>query len=90
MLVLTRRLGESITIGDNIRVVVMEIRGNQVRLGIEAPHDTPVHREEVYRKILQENQRAAQQSPQDLGSVVSAWKSAGKPPRKSDDDKGNQ
>ncbi|OGW59596.1 MAG: carbon storage regulator [Nitrospirae bacterium RBG_16_64_22] len=90
MLVLTRRLGESITIGDNIRVVVMEIRGNQVRLGIEAPHDLPVHREEVYRKILAENQRAAQQSPQDLGSVVTAWKSGDKPPRKSEDDRGNQ
>lgn len=91
MLVLTRRLGESITIGDNVRVVVMEIRGNQVRLGIEAPHDLPVHREEVYRKILQENQRAASQSPQDLGEVASAWKTrtAGRPPREPDD-RGNR
>ena len=60
MLILTRKIGESIAIGDNIKVYVMEIKGRQVRLGIEAPTDTKVHREEVFQKILEENRLAAQ------------------------------
>ncbi|MBD3225131.1 MAG: carbon storage regulator CsrA [Caldithrix sp.] len=51
MLVLTRRLGESVTIGDNIRLVIVEIDGNQVKLGIEAPRDIEIYREELYKKI---------------------------------------
>ena len=51
MLVLSRRKNESIVIGDNIKVVVIEIRGDKVRLGIEAPSDIPVHRQEVYDAI---------------------------------------
>ncbi len=47
MLVLTRKLGESIVIGDNIKVCVIQIKGKQVRLGIDAPRDTKIHREEV-------------------------------------------
>lgn len=59
MLVLTRRIGECIAIGDSIKVYVMEIKGRQVRLGIEAPAETKVHREEIYRRILEENRLAA-------------------------------
>lgn len=59
MLVLTRRVDESIMIGDDIRIVVVEVRGEQVKLGIEAPRHIPVHREEVYREIQEENRRAA-------------------------------
>ncbi len=51
MLVLTRRLGESIAIDDDIKITVVQIKGKQVRLGIEAPRDTAIHREEVYRAI---------------------------------------
>ena len=51
MLILTRKLGESITIGDDIKVSVLGIRGRQVRLGIEAPIKVVVHREEIYAKI---------------------------------------
>jgi len=51
MLVLTRRLGESITIGENIRLVVVDIDGNQVKLGIEAPREIEIYREELYEKI---------------------------------------
>ena len=51
MLVLTRRLGESITIGENIRLVVVDIDGNQVKLGIEAPRNIEIYREELYEKI---------------------------------------
>jgi carbon storage regulator len=55
MLILTRKIGECITIGDRIKVYVMEIKGRQVRLGIEAPQEAAVHREEVYERILEEN-----------------------------------
>lgn len=59
MLVLTRKTTEGITIGPNIRVVVLEIKGGQVRLGIEAPHTVQVHRDEVYARIRDENKQAA-------------------------------
>jgi carbon storage regulator len=53
MLILSRRAGESFLIGDNIRITVLSARGNQVRIGIDAPKDTPVHREEVYQRMQQ-------------------------------------
>jgi carbon storage regulator len=59
MLVLTRRPGEGIAIGGDVRVVVLEIKGTQVRLGIEAPPRVRVHRDEVYARILEENREAA-------------------------------
>ena len=59
MLILTRKLGESIKIGDQIKVTILEIHGNQVRIGIEAPKDTKIFREEVYAKIMEENRLAA-------------------------------
>jgi carbon storage regulator len=59
MLVLTRRIAEGITIGANIRVVVLDVKGGQVRLGIEAPRTIEVHRDEVYARIKEENQQAA-------------------------------
>ena len=58
MLVLTRKLGESIAIDDHIKVVVVQIKGKQVRLGIQAPKETKIHREEVYTAIQQQNQEA--------------------------------
>lgn len=51
MLVLSRTLSEVIRIGDDIRIVVIKVRGDKVRLGIDAPRTTPVHREEIYQKI---------------------------------------
>ena len=51
MLILTRRIGESLKIGDDIRVTMLGVRGNQIRMGIHAPAEVPVHREEVYDRI---------------------------------------
>ncbi len=59
MLILTRKVGESIQIGDSIEVVLAEINKGSVRIGINAPRDMPVYRKEIYQKILQENQEAA-------------------------------
>jgi carbon storage regulator len=60
MLVLSRQRDESIVIGDNIVVTIVDIRGDKVRLGIEAPTEIPVHRREVYEAIQRENVRASQ------------------------------
>ncbi len=60
MLVLSRQRDESIMIGDNIVVTIVDIRGDKVRLGIEAPTEIPVHRQEVYEAIKKENQKAAE------------------------------
>jgi carbon storage regulator len=60
MLVLSRQRDESIIIGDNIVITVVDVRGDKVRLGIEAPREVSVHRREVYEAIQRENQQAAQ------------------------------
>jgi len=54
MLILTRRVGETLVIGDDVQVTVLGVKGNQVRLGINAPKDVSVHREEIYERIQQE------------------------------------
>ena len=66
MLVLTRKLGESIAIDDHIKIVVVQIKGKQVRLGIKAPKETKIHREEVYQAIQDQNTEASQSSLEDL------------------------
>ena len=60
MLVLTRKVGEGIAIGDDVKIIVMQIKGKQVRLGIKASPSTVVHREEVYQRIQDENKSASQ------------------------------
>ena len=65
MLVLSRQRDESIIIGDNIVITVVDIRGDKVRLGIQAPTEIPVHRQEVYEAIQRENRQAARLDPQD-------------------------
>jgi carbon storage regulator len=68
MLVLTRKLGENIRIGDSVKITVLEVRSGQVKLGIEAPPEVKVHREEIYARIQEENRRAQR------------WKSEGDAP----------
>ncbi len=70
MLVLTRKLGEAITLGDQIRVVVIEVKGGKVKLGIEAPPGVPVHREEVLSRIMRENKDAADLHPEKLEDIL--------------------
>ena len=75
MLVLSRQRDESIIIGDNIVVTVVDIRGDKVRLGIDAPTEVPVHRREVHEAIQRENLRASRLEPaetQALGTVKAA------------------
>jgi carbon storage regulator len=74
LLILTRKLGESITIGDDIKVTVLGVFGRQVRIGIEAPSKVVVHREEIYVKIQQENRKAAKSVKQDLAGVMKILK----------------
>ena len=69
MLVLTRKLGESIAIDDHIKIVVVQIKGKQVRLGIKAPKETKIHREEVYQAIQDQNKEASEASPASLDSL---------------------
>lgn len=56
MLILTRRVGETVMIGDEVTVTVLGVKGNQVRLGVNAPKDIAVHREEIYERIQRENE----------------------------------
>jgi len=77
MLVLTRKAGESIVIGSEIRVTVLEMQGRQIRLGIDAPADISVHRGEVYERIRAENEQAAASDARALRQLSQAWKRGG-------------
>ena len=68
MLVLTRKSGEKITIGDDIVVTVLEIKGSQVKLGIEAPRSVQVYREELYQKLVESNRAATTVESEQLES----------------------
>lgn len=74
MLVLTRKLGESIAIDDHIKIRVVQIKGKQVRLGIEAPKDTKIHREEVYLSIQDQNKESSQSTSDKAQAVAQLLK----------------
>ena len=57
MLILTRRVGEKLIIGDDVKVTILGVKGNQIRIGIDAPKDMQVHREEIYQRIQRENRK---------------------------------
>ena len=73
MLILTRKVGERITIGDDIVLTILEVKGKQVRVGIQAPAQTVVHRQEIYQRILEENVEAAAADLRDMETVRDAW-----------------
>ncbi len=77
MLILARKPGEKIAIGDDITVTLLDIKGGQVRLGIEAPKDVGVHRSEVYERIRSENLAASRVDASDLQEAASLFQTDG-------------
>lgn len=73
MLILTRRPGESLYLGDNIKLKILAVQGKQIKLGLEVPEDMPVYREEVYLKIKEQNRLALETTQQDLLAAASLW-----------------
>ena len=78
MLVLTRKLGETIRIGDNITVKIVDLDGRHVKLGIEAPKNVSVNREEIYERIQRENRAASIPKDQGLENIAQALRNTGK------------
>jgi carbon storage regulator len=69
MLVLSRKLGEGIVIGDDVTITIVEMKGGNVRIGIDAPRDMKIYRREVYARIVEENREAAQWNMIDLDTI---------------------
>lgn len=74
MLVLTRKSGESLIIGDEVTITVVEVRGNQVKIGIDAPESVKVYREELLRKIVKENKDASKSDKNKLAILAKKFK----------------
>jgi carbon storage regulator len=77
MLILTRKLNEAIMIGEDIKITVVEIQGDKVKLGIEAPRELSILREEIYRAVSEEN-RQAMMNPRGIADIVKQVKEEGK------------
>ncbi len=73
MLILTRRPGESIYLGDDIKLTVLSVQGKQIKVGLEVPDDMPVYREEVYLRVQEQNRLALQLTDQDLLAATQLW-----------------
>ena len=79
MLILTRRVGENVIVGDDIVISVIEVRGDAVRIGIQAPRSVSVHREEVYQELQRANQAAASTSDAAIGAAMEQLRKDGNP-----------
>ena len=75
MLILTRRPGESLHLGDDIKITVLSLHGKQVKIGLTVPGDMTVFREEVYLRVAEENRRALEAGTTDLMAVTQLWPS---------------
>jgi carbon storage regulator len=73
MLILTRRMGENVIIGEDIVITVLGVKGNQVRIGVKAPRDVTVHREEIFTRIQQENQRSGDSPEEPVPAPTKAF-----------------
>ncbi len=74
MLILTRRPGESIHLGDKIKITVLGVQGKQIKIGLEVPQEMPVYREEVYLRVLEQNRLALEANQQDVLAVAALWR----------------
>ena len=74
MLILARRPGESIYLGENIRITVLSMQGKQVKIGLDSPADTTVYREEIYKRAEEENKGAIPSNNEDLMVALQLWK----------------
>jgi carbon storage regulator len=70
MLVLTRKAGESIVIGNEVVITVLEVRGGQIRLGVDAPRNLAVHRAEIYQQVMEENQAASKPATDEAPEIL--------------------
>lgn len=84
MLILSRRVGESVMIGDDVVITVLEVRGDSIRIGITAPRDVQVHREEVYAAVLAANQAAASPSGEKVAKLAAMLPEAASDPAHED------
>lgn len=73
MLILTRKPGESLYLGDNIKLKILSVQGKQIKIGLDVPDDMTVYREEVYEKIKEQNRKALESSQQDLLAAATLW-----------------
>ncbi|MFA6411425.1 MAG: carbon storage regulator CsrA [Syntrophales bacterium] len=74
MLILTRKLGEVIAVGDDIKIVILDIKGKHVRVGVKAPRQTKVYREELYQIIIEQNQESTQGHSIQIDDILSIFK----------------
>ncbi len=73
MLILTRRQGESLYLGENIRITVLGMQGRQVKLGLDVPREMTVYREEVYNRVIEENRQALANKNEDFMAAAELW-----------------
>ncbi|USN53079.1 MAG: carbon storage regulator CsrA [Candidatus Nomurabacteria bacterium] len=80
MLILTRKLGENIRVGDRVKIIILDVKGGQVKIGVDAPKNVAVHREEIYDRVRDENRRASGVSAQAHGEVAQNFADAKQAP----------